>query len=84
VIKWTAVGGARVYHIRVAGSDGRLQSFVRKARSRSVVLANVLPFQSLTATVTAIGGANMLHGRPARATLKAVPARHRRGAGHRH
>jgi hypothetical protein len=80
VIKWASVAGARVYRVRVTGSDGRLQSFITKAHS--VVLANVLPFESFTATVTAAGGVNMLHGRPAKATLRAAPTRHRRSGKH--
>jgi len=77
-VTWAAVPGARTYRIRVTGSDGRLESFVRKAGSRSVALANVLPFESFTATVTAVGGPNLLHGAPAKAVLKAVKPKRRR------
>jgi hypothetical protein len=83
VVTWGAVAGARTYHVRVTGSDGRLQSFVRKAGSRRVVLANVLPFESFTATVTGVGGRNMLHGAPAKGTLAPVPVRRRHGGKHR-
>ena len=83
VIKWDPVAGARVYHVRVTGSDGRVESFVRKAASRSVVLLNVLPFESFNATVTAVGGPDMLHGGAAKGTLRAVPVRRARGGKHR-
>ena len=84
VVEWDAVGGARSYRVRVTGSDGRLESFVRKAASRSVALVNVLPFETLTATVTAVGGPDRLQGRPARGVLKAVHTAHRRPAGKHH
>ena len=76
-VKWDPVEGARTYHIRVTGSDGRLESFVSRAAGRGVVLTGVLPFESFTATVTAIGGPDRLEGRPAKGVLKAVNPRHR-------
>ncbi len=54
------------------GSDGRLQTFFRKPGSRSVLLTNVLPFESFTATVAAEGGPNLLRGPAARARLAAL------------
>ncbi len=68
-ITWGAVAGAREYKIVVRGSDGRLQTFFRKPHSRSAQLANVLPFESFTATIVAEGGKNMLAGPKATARL---------------
>jgi PKD repeat protein len=76
LLTWRAATGARLYKIEVRGSDGRLQTFFRKPRSRSVVLANVLPFESFTATVTAEGGPNLLSG--VSATVKLGPVKTRR------
>jgi hypothetical protein len=84
LVTWAAVPGARTYHIKVTGSDGRLVTFVRKARSRSVVLTKALPFESFAATVIAVGGQNMLSGPPAKGTLKPVPVRRRHRGRHRH
>jgi PKD repeat protein len=72
VISWGAVAGARSYRIEVRGSDGRLETFFGKPRSRGVELANVLPFESFTATITATGGPNMLPGPAATVGLRAV------------
>jgi PKD repeat protein len=71
LVTWSAAAGARLYKIVVRGSDGRLATFFRKPRSRSVQLLNVLPFESFTATVTAEGGSNMLPG--PRATARLAP-----------
>jgi PKD repeat protein len=83
LVSWAAVAGARSYRIKVRGSDGRLQTFFRKPGRLSASIANVLPFESFTATVIAVG-AHELRGRPASVTLKALktprprPAKHRR------
>jgi PKD repeat protein len=82
LVSWGAVPGARSYRIRVRGSDGRLETHFRKPGQRSVPVPDVLPFESLTATVTAVGGKDMLRGRSASARLRPVKARRprRRGA----
>jgi hypothetical protein len=91
LVRWTAVRGARDYRIKVRGSDGRLETHFRKSGARSVSISKVLGFESFTATVTAVGGRDMLAGRPASARLKPVKAkrrprgrRHRRPRKHRH
>jgi hypothetical protein len=64
--------------VKVRGSDGRLQTFFIRAQRRSVVLANVLPFESFTAVVGARGGPNLLPGRSSTVRLPALkpPRRH--------
>ena len=69
LLKWSAASGARVYRIKIRGSDGRVQTFFRKPGARSVQIANVLPFESFTATVTAVGGADLLTGAAVNAKL---------------
>ncbi len=72
LITWHAATNTREYEIRVEGSDGRLQTLIRTPASRSVSVANVLPFESFTATVTAIGGPTLLPGKPATIRLAAI------------
>ena len=72
LVTWGAPPGRALYRIQVRGSDGRLQTFFRKPRSRSVQLANVLPFESFTAVVTAKAGPNLLPGPAATVRLAAV------------
>jgi len=81
LVSWGAASNAREYRIKVKGSDGLLQTFFRRARARSVTVANVLPFESFTVTVTALGGRELLRGRPATVRLAPVekakhPAKH--------
>ena len=64
--------GTRLYKIQVRGSDGRLVTVFRKPGSRSVLLTNVLPFESFTAAVRAKGGPNLLSGPVATGRLAAV------------
>ena len=78
LITWSPVPGARSYRIKVVGSDGRLETDVRKTGQRSVIVPNVLGFESFTATVTAVGGKDMLAGAPATGTLKPVKVKRRR------
>ena len=72
VVTWGATAGTRQYRVQVRGSDGRRDTFLRKPGSRSVLLTNVLPFESFTATVTAEGGPNLLRGPAASAKLAAM------------
>ena len=72
LISWGAVAGARVYRIKVLGSDGRVETLSRKPSGRSVTVPNVLPFESFTVTVTAVGGPDRLPGPAAKAILHAV------------
>jgi hypothetical protein len=58
--------------VKVRGSDGRLLTLFPSARHRSVLLTNVLPFESFTATVTAKGGSNLLPGPSATGRLAAL------------
>lgn len=74
LVTWRAVPGARSYRIAVRGSDGRLETHVLRSPAHSVLIPNALGFESFTATVTAVGGKDMLSGRPATASLKAVKA----------
>jgi PKD domain-containing protein len=72
VITWSAAPGARQYRIVVRGGDGRVQTFVRKASSRSVTVTGLIPTDSYTAIVVARGGSNLLPGPRASAKLKAL------------
>jgi len=72
VVTWRATAGTRLYRVQVRGSDGRLDTFLRKPGSRSVLLTNVLPFESFTATVSAEGGPNLLRGPAATVRLAAM------------
>jgi hypothetical protein len=80
VLSWGAVSGARLYRVRVRGSDGRLVTFFAKPARRTETLVNVIAADSFTASVTAVGGADLLSGRPATVTLRALgrPRRRRR------
>ena len=81
VVSWRSVAGARGYRITVRGSDGRLETHILKGSSHSVVIPNALGFESFTATVTAVGGKDMLRGRAGSARLTAARVQRR---GHRH
>ena len=70
VLSWTAAPGTRRYKVVVFGSDGRVVSLFTSGRS--AVLGQVLPTERFTATVTPLGGPNMLPGRGARASLGAA------------
>lgn len=87
LITWSAVAGARVYEIKVTGSDGRLLTLSRKPAQRSVSIPNVLPFESFTASVVAVGGRDRLPGPAATVRLAAlkvrVPAHGKAGHGKR-
>jgi PKD repeat protein len=72
LVSWRATPGTRLYRVLVHGSDGRLMTLLRRPGARSVLLANVLPFESFTATVAAEGGPNLLRGPTASARLPAV------------
>ena len=72
LVSWRATPGTRLYRVQVHGSDGRLVTLLRRPGARSVLLANVLPFESFTATVAAEGGPNLLRGPTAAARLAAV------------
>ncbi len=74
-VSWGAAPGARGYTITVRGSDGRLETLSATARHRSLVLANVLPFESFTVTVKGRGGPNLLAGPSATGMLAAVKVR---------
>jgi PKD repeat protein len=69
LLTWRATAGTRLYKVKVRGSDGRLQTLWRKPGDRSVMLANVLPFERFTVTVSATGGPNLLPGPTAKAAL---------------
>ena len=71
-VSWGAASGARSYAVKIKGSDGRLQTLTVSARHRSVVLANVLPFESFTVVVTAKGGPELLPGRSRAGSLAAL------------
>ncbi len=74
LLTWAAVPGARVYRIKVRGSDGRVLTLTATPRRRGIVIAQVLPFQSFTATVSAAGGLNLLSGPAATVRLAALKA----------
>lgn len=72
LIAWTAAPGARQYRIEVRGGDGRVQTFVRGASTRSVAVVGLIPTDSYTAVVVARAGRNLLPGPKSSATLKAL------------
>ena len=75
VVTWSAVPGARSYRVTVRGSDGRLETHILRASNHNVLIPGVLGFESFSATVAAVGGKDMLRGRPVTARLKPVKAR---------
>ena len=82
LVSWGAAAGARGYTIKVIGSDGRLETLTATARHRSLVLTNVLPFESFTVNVKGRGGPNLLAGPAATGKLAAVKVR--KPASHKH
>ena len=72
LLSWSPAAGAREYRYVVFGSDGRVVSGFTSAGHRSVALGEVLPTERFSATVTPLGGPNLLPGRSARATLAAA------------
>lgn len=86
-LSWGAVAGARLYRVRVKGSDGRLDTFFASRGRRSETLPNVLPWESFAATIVPVGGPPALLAGPATtvrlAAVKPKPAAkpHRRGHG---
>ncbi|HUE28926.1 MAG TPA: hypothetical protein VMP89_19280, partial [Solirubrobacteraceae bacterium] len=67
VLSWTAAPGARQYRILIRGTDGRVVSgFTTRRR---LLLTGVDPTFGFSATVTPIGGPNMLPGPTTRTTL---------------
>jgi hypothetical protein len=73
VVTWSAVPGARSYRVTVRGSDGRLETHILRASVRSVLIPAALGFASFSATVAAVGGKDMLPGRPVTAQVKPRP-----------
>ena len=69
VLSWSSAADARQYRVVVLGSDGRVVSNLTSAAHRSMVLGQALPTERFRATVTPLGGPNLLPGRGARATL---------------
>jgi PKD repeat protein len=65
IVSWGAAAGARGYEVRVRGSDGRLETRSTTGAHRSLVIPNVLPFESFTVVVTPRGGPDLLSGSPA-------------------
>ena len=82
LLTWSSVPGARSYRIKVTGSDGRLETHILKASIHSVPIPNVLGFESFTASVTAVGGKDLLPGPTATARLAPVKI-HTRAPGKR-
>jgi hypothetical protein len=72
LIAWSAAPGAREYRIKVRGGDGRVQTFFRKASSRSVAVTGLIPTDAYSATVLARGGPNLLPGPRAVGKLAAL------------
>jgi hypothetical protein len=70
VVTWSPAAQATHYLITVRGSDGRVEQHLTPARTRRIVIHEVLPFERFTATVIAYGGANGLTGAPSSATLR--------------
>jgi PKD repeat protein len=87
-ITWSASPGARFYKVKVRGSDGRLNTLFAKPNHLSAQLQNVIPADSFTATVLAVGGSSLLPGPAATARLRAVKhtkhASAKRGRTHTH
>jgi PKD repeat protein len=75
VLSWGAVNGAKVYRVKVTGSDGRIDTFFAKPSHRSETLPGVLATESFKATITAVGGKDLLEGRPVSVRLKPLKIR---------
>lgn len=75
VLSWGAVNGAKVYRVKVTGSDGRIDTFFAKPSHRSETLPGVLATESFKATITAVGGKDLLEGRPVSVRLKPLKVR---------
>ena len=76
LLSWGSVAGAKVFMVKVKGSDGRVDTFFAKPSARSEKLLRALPAESFTATITAVGGPDMLPGPSAKTSLRAVKVRH--------
>jgi hypothetical protein len=72
LVKWAPAANARQYIVLVRGGDGRVNEFVTGARTRTVTIQRALPFDSSTATVHALGGANLLAGPEVAGRLRAL------------
>jgi hypothetical protein len=72
LIAWGVAPSAREYRIKVRGGDGRVQTFFRKASSRSVAVTGLIPTDAYSATVVARGGPNLLPGPRAVGKLAAL------------
>jgi hypothetical protein len=87
LVSWPAAPRARVYTIFVRGSDGSVRTLRAKRSHRSVQLTGVLPFDSYTVKVAALGGPSLRAGATASAKLAPVKEPHvshvrRRGRSH--
>jgi len=87
LLSWGAVAGAREYRVRVSASNGSLRTFFASAAHRSETIENVLPFESVTATVTPVAADELAGPRAsvklaAAKSVKRVPARPRRAGKH--
>ncbi len=72
LLTWSAAPGAREYRVRITGSDGRIVTAFTAPGHRSVALGEVLATERFTATITPLGGPNMLPGRSLTARLGAA------------
>lgn len=81
-LSWARTAPARRYRVTIKGSDGRIDSFFAKPSRRSETIRNVLPGESFTATVQAVGGPALLPGPSAKVVLRPVRAKRRRSAKH--
>ncbi len=69
LLSWTPTPGARGYRVKVRGSDGRLITTLLPAGRHSLTLQQAYPWDSYTASVRAVAGANLLPGPTAHARL---------------
>jgi hypothetical protein len=72
VLSWSAAAGTREYRVKITGSDGRVVSEFLRPGHRHITLSEVLPTERFTATITPLGGPNLLPGRTAHAKLAAA------------
>jgi hypothetical protein len=80
IVSWPRLAGAEGYSVRVRGTDGRKEMWLRSAKQRSVRILRVAPSTKLTVRVAGWIGTETVVGRARVGTVGAVKVRRgRRG-----
>jgi PKD repeat protein len=72
VLSWSSAPGTREYRVKITGSDGRVVTEFISSGRRHITVSEVLPTERFAATITPLGGPNLLPGRTAHAKLAAA------------